>query len=92
MKHIDEMEKAFDSGEDMSEYFDFDNPRLMSYTPKRVNVDLPEWMVEDIDSAAKRIGVTRQSILKMWIAEKLDELEDQQFAKAAAKRTGFSYR
>jgi hypothetical protein len=36
---------------------------------KRVNVDFPEWMVESLDTEAKRIGVPRQSLIKLWIAE-----------------------
>jgi len=39
---------------------------------RRVNVDFPAWMVESLDKEAKRLGVTRQSVIKMWIAERLE--------------------
>jgi hypothetical protein len=38
---------------------------------RRVNVDFPEWMVDSLDREARRLGVTRQSIIKVWIAERL---------------------
>jgi hypothetical protein len=38
---------------------------------RRVNVDFPSWMVDSLDREARRLGVTRQSIIKVWIAERL---------------------
>lgn len=71
--------KKFDNGEDVSEYLDFSNAiklkdikRLKTET-KKVNVDFPEWIIESLDQEAKKIGVTRQSIIKVWIAERLKE-------------------
>jgi len=40
---------------------------------KKVNVDFPQWVVESLDKQAKKIGVMRQSIIKVWIAERLKE-------------------
>jgi hypothetical protein len=40
---------------------------------KRVNVDFPVWMIASLDKEARRLGVTRQSIIKMWLAERLEE-------------------
>lgn len=42
-----------------------------SDTNKKVNVDFPEWIINSLDQEAKKIGVTRQSIIKVWIAERL---------------------
>ena len=41
---------------------------------KRVNVDFPTWMIESLDNEAARLGVTRQSIIKVWLAERLETL------------------
>ena len=74
-----EFDKKFDNGEDISEYLDFSNAiklkdikRLKTET-KKVNVDFPEWIIESLDQEAKKIGVTRQSIIKVWIAQRLKE-------------------
>ncbi|MBU0721186.1 BrnA antitoxin family protein [bacterium] len=74
-----EFDKKFDDGEDISEYLDLstairlkDIKKLKTET-KKVNVDFPEWVVESLDKEAKKIGVTRQSIIKVWIAERLKE-------------------
>ncbi|MEA2036814.1 MAG: CopG family antitoxin [Nanoarchaeota archaeon] len=75
----EEFDKKFDAGEDISEYLDFstvirlkDMKKLKTET-KKVNVDFPEWVIESLDKEAKKIGVTRQSIIKVWIAERLKE-------------------
>jgi hypothetical protein len=74
-----EFDKKFDDGEDISEYLDFssairlkDVKKLKTET-KKVNVDFPEWIINSLDEEAKKIGVTRQSIIKVWIAERLKE-------------------
>lgn len=81
MKEItaEEFDKKFDDGEDISEYLDLstairlkDMKKLNTET-KKVNVDFPEWVVKSLDKEAKKIGVTRQSIIKVWIAERLKE-------------------
>ncbi len=43
---------------------------------KRVNVDFPDWMVERLDHEAKRLGVSRQSLIKFWVGERLDSLPE----------------
>ena len=72
-----ELDTKFDNGEDIGEFLDFskaiklkDMKKLKTDT-KKVNVDFPEWVVESLDREAKKIGVTRQSIIKVWIAERL---------------------
>jgi len=69
---IDNLESAFDAGEDMSEFFDFDNPTFPNRELRRVNVDFPQWMVAGLDAEAFRLGINRQAVIKTWIAEKLD--------------------
>ncbi len=66
-----ELDERFDSGEDITGYLDLDRARRPAREPKRVNVDFPIWMVHSLDKEARRLGVTRQSIIKFWIAEKL---------------------
>ena len=66
-----ELDEKFDNGEDVSEYFDLSTMRRPNLEPRRVNVDFPAWVVAGLDREAARLGVTRQSIIKMWIAEKL---------------------
>jgi hypothetical protein len=66
-----ELDEKFDNGEDISEYFDWSKARRPNQEARRVNVDFPAWMVRDLDKEAGRLGVTRQSLIKMWIAEKL---------------------
>ncbi|MBX3531741.1 MAG: CopG family transcriptional regulator [Rhizobiaceae bacterium] len=67
----DELERRFDAGEDMSEFFDWSKATRPNLEAKRVNVDFPTWMVNGMDKEARRLGVTRQALIKMWIAEKL---------------------
>ena len=52
--------------------FEFDPDKSAANEAKRVNVDFPQWMVARLDAEAKRRGVTRQALIKMWLAEKLD--------------------
>jgi hypothetical protein len=66
-----EFDEKFDNGEDVSAYVDWSKARRPNQEPRRVNVDFPAWMVRDLDREAGRLGVTRQSLIKMWIAEKL---------------------
>lgn len=66
-----ELDQRFDNGEDISEYLDWKNATRPGLEQRRVNVDLPTWMIHSLDSEAKRVGVTRQSIVKIWLAERL---------------------
>ncbi len=67
-----EFDEKFDEGEDMTGFLDVAAARRPGYEQKRVNVDFPAWMIEALDREAKRLGVTRQSIIKVWIAERLE--------------------
>ena len=69
----DQFDKKFDKGEDVSEYLDFSRATRPGREQKRVNVDFPVWMIQSLDREAKRLGVPRQSVIKVWIAERLDK-------------------
>ncbi len=72
MKATD-FDKKFDEGvEDVIDDLDLSGTTRPNQTPRRVNVDFPSWMVDSLDREAKRLGVTRQSVIKVWIAEKLE--------------------
>ena len=66
-----EFEEKFESGENLRSYLDLDQASRPGLEQKRVIVDLPIWMVEKLDKVAKRLGVTRQSVIKAFISEKL---------------------
>lgn len=68
-----EFDKKFDDGvEDIMDDLDISSAVRLNKQQKRVNVDFPVWMVESLDREANRLGVTRQSIIKVWIAERLE--------------------
>jgi hypothetical protein len=67
------LDERFDAGDDITADLDHSTARRPNLTPRRVNVDFPSWMVESLDREAKRLGVTRQSVIKMWLAERLDQ-------------------
>ncbi len=66
-----EFEKKFDDGEEVSGAIDWSQARRPNDQPKRVNVDFPSWVVDSLDKQARHLGVTRQSLIKLWIAERL---------------------
>ncbi len=68
-----DFDEKFDSGEDITEFLDIPKARRPGRDQKRVNVDFPAWMIHSLDKEAKRLGVPRQSIIKIWIAERLKE-------------------
>jgi len=68
-----EIEKKFDEGENISKYLDISKARKPEREQKRVNVDFPLWMIHLLDREAKRLGVPRQSIIKVWVAERLEK-------------------
>jgi CopG antitoxin of type II toxin-antitoxin system len=70
----DELEKKFETGEDISEYLDLSKARRPQQDQKRVNVDFPIWMIQQLDKEAKRLGVPRQSVIKVWVAERLQKV------------------
>jgi len=70
----EEFDKLFDDGEeDIVQYLDLSKARRPALEPKRVNVDFPTWVVDGLDREARRLGVTRQALIKLWIAERLPQ-------------------
>ena len=76
----EEFDRKFDDGEDILPYIDLSSKMTLEefekeiFTIKKVNVDLPSWAIASLDKEAKRMGVTRQSIIKMWLIQKLDDI------------------
>ncbi len=69
-----DLDRKFDEGvDDVIDEFDLSTKTRPNREQKRVNVDFPVWMVESLDREASRLGVTRQSIIKVWIAERLEK-------------------
>jgi hypothetical protein len=67
-----EFDKKFDKGEDIAKHLDYSKARRPGREQKRVNVDFPVWMIQSLDREADRLGVPRQSVIKVWIAERLE--------------------
>ena len=67
----DSFDKAFDNGDDVSQHLDFSRSTRPGREQKRINVDFPVWMIQSLDKEAQRLGVPRQAIIKVWIAERL---------------------
>lgn len=67
-----DFDKKFETGEDITDLLDLAKSRRPGLEQKRVNVDFPEWMVESLDKEAQRLGITRQSLIKIWVADRLD--------------------
>jgi hypothetical protein len=76
-------DEKFDKGDDILDMLDITKARRSMQDQKRVNVDFPAWMIESLDKEASRVGVTRQSIIKVWLAERLENLA----ANKALQRT-----
>lgn len=69
----EEFDRLFDEGSDeIDQYLDWDSARRPGLETKRVNVDIPQWMIARLDREAKRRGVTRQALIKIWLADRID--------------------
>ncbi len=69
-----EFDKKFDEGVNILEHLDLPKLKRPKQEQKRVNVDFPLWMINLLDKEAKRLGVPRQSIIKIWVAERLEKV------------------
>ena len=67
-------DKEFDDGNDLFVNLDLSKAKRTTQITTRVNVDFPEWMVDSLDREASRVGVTRQSIIKVWLAERIENI------------------
>jgi hypothetical protein len=79
-----EFDKRFDEGESIVEELDLAQARRPNTETKRINVDVPVWMVESLDQEARRLGVTRQSVIKFWLAERLEHVRDRRYNDSGA--------
>jgi hypothetical protein len=68
-----DFDRAFDDGAEIVNQLDLAKARRPELEQKRVNVDFPQWMIHQLDKEAKRLGVPRQSIIKVWVAERLKQ-------------------
>jgi hypothetical protein len=71
-----DFDRRFDEGESVIDGLDLSAARRPRLDQRRVNVDFPLWMVEQLDLEASRLGVTRQSIIKVWLAARLERRRD----------------
>lgn len=81
----EELDEIFDRGDDITPHLDLDTLRRPNLEQKRVNVDLPVWMIQKLDRQAGLVGVTRQSIIKVWLS---DRIRSEQSAGTAARPPG----
>lgn len=73
-----EFDEKFESNDDVLDDLDLSQAKRPMQKQKRVNVDFPAWMLESLDKEANRVGVTRQSIIKIWLAERLESVAHHQ--------------
>jgi hypothetical protein len=67
----EELDQKFDDGEDVLDYFDLSTVKRPGLEIQQVNVDFPQWRLDSLDREAQRLGVQRQAVIKVWIAERL---------------------
>jgi hypothetical protein len=67
-----DFEQQFDEGVDLTASLDLSRAKRVLQEQRRVNVDFPAWMIDSLDREASKLGVTRQSIIKVWLAERLE--------------------
>jgi len=71
----DDFDRIFDDGQkDIAEYLDLSTAHQPNRKTRKVNVDLPEWMISSLDTEAKRLAINRQAVIKTWLAERIDSL------------------
>lgn len=78
----------FDQGRDITSALDLSKARRPKQNQKRVNVDFPTWMIEMLDKEARRLGVTRQSIIKIWLAERLERSTSNKSMQTDGQQAG----
>ncbi|MGF1518034.1 MAG: type II toxin-antitoxin system BrnA family antitoxin [Nodosilinea sp.] len=70
--NAEDLDRKFDDGEDVLEYFDLSTLRRPGLEPQAIEVTFPQWMVAALDKEAQRLGIQREAIIKLWLAERLD--------------------
>ena len=82
-------DQQFDDGVDLTAALDLSKAKRVLQEQKRVNVDFPTWMIDSLDREASKLGVTRQSVIKVWLAERLEASTSNlspQWTRAGAER------
>jgi hypothetical protein len=74
----EEFDRRFDEGEDITPFIDKSSLRRPGLKARRVNVDFPEWIIEKLDVQSMLIGVSRQSLIKLWISERVQQEQERQ--------------
>ena len=70
----EDFDRVFDEGqEDITEYLDLASVRRPNRKTRKVNVDLPEWMIRSLDTEADRLAINRQAVIKTWLAERIEK-------------------
>ena len=83
-----DFEQRFDKGVDLTASLDLFKAKRVLQEQKRVNVDFPTWMIDSLDREASKLGVTRQSVIKVWLAERLEATASNvAFERGATKAT-----
>ena len=72
-----DFEQKFDEDVDLTASLDLSSARRVLQAQRRVNVDFPTWMIDSLDREASKLGVTRQSVIKVWLAERLEAAASQ---------------
>ncbi|WNZ27571.1 CopG family transcriptional regulator [Leptolyngbya sp. NK1-12] len=67
-------DQQFDQGETITEFLDISQARRPGHESRAVTIDFPQWMLDALDREARRLGVTRESIVKVWLAERLERV------------------
>lgn len=67
----EELDELFDDGTDITPYLDLDTATQPGLEQRQINIDFPDWIIHSLDREASKVGVSRQSIIKMWIAERI---------------------
>jgi len=74
----EEFDQKFDAGEeDIIDDLDLSAMKRPGYEQKRLDLEFPVWMIEALDREASRLGISRESIIKVWLAERLDQLAER---------------
>jgi len=73
MKASELDKKFYDNEEDILQYFDTSKVKIINEEQKKINIDFPTWMLQSLDREARHIGVSRQAIIKIWLAERLQK-------------------
>jgi hypothetical protein len=69
----EDLDQKFDNGEDVLEYFDLSTLKCPGLEPQAIEISFPQWMVEALDKEARKLGVQREAIIKLWLTERLEE-------------------